>query len=168
MIRGHLRSGDLMLEWGCGGSTLEFSPYVARYCSIEHDARWHGKVRSAIDARGPSNISLVLVPPDLPLAGIPNYARTPAERYAQFRSYIEAIGRFGDVKFDRVLIDGRSRPECAKAALPWLAPGAVVFIHDFFNPKYDVGPYHASVLRDYELIDAVHEGQTLAVFGPRA
>jgi hypothetical protein len=167
MIRGHLRPGDRMLEWGCGGSTLEFSTHVARYCSIEHDARWHGRIRAAIDARGLTNVSLLLVPPDLPLAGVPNYARAPAERYAQFRSYIDAVGRFGDVTFDRVLIDGRSRPECAAAALPWLAPDAVVFIHDFFNPKYDIGPYHTLVLRDYELIDAVREGQTLAVFRPR-
>jgi hypothetical protein len=167
MVLGYLRSDDVMLEWGCGGSTLEFAPRVARYCSIEHDARWHAKIHAAVTARRLPNVSLRLVPPDLPLDGVPNYARSPAERHAQFRSYIEAVGRFGNVKFDRVLIDGRSRPECAAAVRPWLAPGAVVFIHDFFNPKYEVEPYHALVLRDYELADAVREGQTLAVFRPR-
>ena len=69
---------------------------------------------------------------------------------------------------DRVLIDGRSRPECAAAVLPRLAPGALVFIHDFFNAKYDPGPYHAMVLRDYDLVDAVRTGQTLGVFAPKA
>jgi hypothetical protein len=167
MICTYLRPGDVMLEWGCGGSTLTFSTQVARYCSIEHDARWHGRVSAAVRARGLTNVSLLLVPPDLPLDGLPNYARPSEERYAQFRTYIEAAGRFGEVRFDRVLIDGRSRPECARAVRTRLAPGATVFIHDFFNPKYDVGPYHAMVLRDYALIDAVREGQTLAVFRPR-
>ncbi len=168
LITGFLRREHAMLEWGCGGSTLEFSKHVARYCSIEHDPRWHGKTASAIARAGLTNVALLLVPPDLPLDGLPNYARSPEERYAQFRSYIEAAGRFGDIRFDRVLIDGRSRPECAAAVLPRLAPGALVFIHDFFNAKYDPGPYHAMVLRDYDLVDAIRTGQTLGVFAPKA
>jgi len=167
MVLGHLRPEHTMLEWGSGGSTLEFSRHVARYCSVEHDPVWHARVRAAVEARGLANVALVLVPPNLPLDGLPNYARTPEERYAQFKDYIEAVDRFGVPQFDRVLIDGRSRPECAARVLPRLAPGSVVFIHDFFNPKYDREPYHALVLRDYELIDAVREGQTLAVLRPR-
>jgi predicted O-methyltransferase YrrM len=167
LIRRYLRIDDVMLEWGSGGSTLEFSRHVARYCSIEHDPEWHARVRAAVEARGVANVTLLLVPPNLPLDGLPNYARTPEERYTQFKDYIEAVGGFDVAQFDRVLIDGRSRPECAARVLPRLAPGAIVFIHDFFNPKYDREPYHALVLRDYEVIDAVREGQTLAVLRPR-
>lgn len=167
VILRYLRPEDLMLEWGCGGSTLKFSRHVARYCSIEHDLDWHSQVRAAIEDRGLVNVTLLLVPPNLPLDGPPNYARPSADRYAQFKDYIEAVDRFGDLPFDRVLIDGRSRPECAAKVLPRLAPGAIVFIHDFFNPKYDREPYHALVLRDYEVVDAVREGQSLAVLRPR-
>ena len=67
LIRRYLRSRDVMLEWGCGGSTLEFRRYVARYCSIEHDPGWHGQVSAAIEARGLVNVPLLLVRPDLPL-----------------------------------------------------------------------------------------------------
>jgi hypothetical protein len=167
LIRRYLRSRDVMLEWGCGGSTLEFPRYVARYCSIEHDSGWYDRVSAAVEARGLANVTLLLVPPNLPLDGSPNYARPSGDRYAQFRDYIEAVDRFGDARFDRVLIDGRSRPECAARVRPRLASGAVVFIHDFFNPKYDRAPYHAMVLRDYELIEAVRKGQTMAVLRPR-
>ena len=34
-----------MLEWGSGGSTIEFSQqYVKEYYSIEHNKEWHDKV----------------------------------------------------------------------------------------------------------------------------
>jgi predicted O-methyltransferase YrrM len=167
LIVRHLRETDVMLEWGCGGSTLAFAPRVTRYCSLEHDARWHARITTAVAARGLTNVTLRLVPPDLSLDGAPNYARSSADRYTQFRHYIEAAAEFGEPRFDRVLIDGRSRPECAAAVRPLLAPGAIVFIHDFFNTKYDVEPYHAAVLASYELVDAVRDGQTLAVFAPR-
>lgn len=166
MILRYLAPSHVMLEWGAGGSTLFFSRHVRDYYSVEHDPEWHASVRAQVESAGLDNVHLSLVPPDEPLAGVPNYARTPEQREAQFQTYIHYPEHL-DVAFDRVLVDGRSRPECALAILPRLASDAIVFIHDYFNTRYDEAEYHSIIDGRYELIDGVRVGQTLAVFRPR-
>ena len=39
-------------------------------------------------------------------------------------------------KFDKVLIDGRSRTVCAYKILPYLHKDSIVFIDDFFRDSY--------------------------------
>jgi hypothetical protein len=165
-IVGLLEPSHIMLEWGCGGSTLRFSSQVHRYYSIEHDREWFEKISRHVKRARRHNVHLVHVPPTLSLAGVPNYARSAADRYAQFKDYIEQVDRLGVERFDRVLIDGRSRPECALHVLPYLTGESRVFIHDFFTTKYDPADYQAVLDRHYELVDAVRGGQSLAVFRP--
>ena len=118
MITDLLDASHVMLEWGCGGSTLRFSTEVRQYYSIEHDRKWHTRVRRHLKRARLRNVELIHVPPNLPLSGAPNHSRSANERYAQFRDYIEQVTTLGVECFDRVLIDGRSRPECAVAVLP--------------------------------------------------
>lgn len=161
-----LRPSDTMLEWGCGGSTYRFSRRVREYYSIEHDAAWYEKTKATLRRAGRSNVHMSLVPPDLPLEGTPNYARSSEERYAQFRRYVDHVGELGVARFDRVLIDGRSRPECAVRVLPHLAPDSRVFIHDFFNTRYDPAEYRR-LLEHYEIVDSIETGRSLVVLRPR-
>lgn len=165
-IAGLLEPSHVMLEWGCGGSTLRFSREVHRYYSIEHDREWFEKISRHVKWARQHNVHLVHVPANLPLTGVPNYARSAADRYAQFKDYIEHVDRLGVERFDRVLIDGRSRPECALHVLPYLTGESRVFIHDFFKTKYDPADYRAVLDRHYELVDAVRDGQSLAVLRP--
>lgn len=162
-----LRPTDVMLEWGCGGSTLYFSRYVQRYYSIEHDEQWWRTTQRALQRHSRTNVHLMLVPPNLPLTDPPNYARTSDERYAQFKDYIEQVDQLGVARFDRVLIDGRSRPECAIRVLPYLDRDSRVCIHDFFNTQYDRREYHQVIERHYDIMDASKEGQSLVILRPK-
>jgi hypothetical protein len=139
---------------------------VRRYYSIEHDREWFEKINRHVRRSRRNNIQLFHVPPNLPLSGMPNYARSAAERYEQFRDYIEQVNRLGVEHFDRVLIDGRSRPECALQVLPYLTRDSRVFIHDFFTTKYDPAEYRALLANHYEMVDSIEEGQSLAVLQP--
>jgi hypothetical protein len=168
MIVDMLDPSHVMVEWGCGGSTLRFSRKVRRYYSIEHDREWFQKVDRHLKRARRTNVQLTHVPPNLPLSGVPNYARSSEERYAQFRDYIQQVNRLGVERFDRVLIDGRSRPECAIEVLPYLTPDSRVFIHDFFTTKYDRIEYQALLDRHYEVVAKIEAGQSLVVLRPAA
>jgi hypothetical protein len=78
------------------------------------------------------------------------------------------VNRLGVERFDRILIDGRSRPECAIEVLPYLTPDSRVFIHDFFTTKYDRIEYRALLDRQYEVVAKIEEGQSLVVLRPTA
>jgi hypothetical protein len=166
MIADLLDPSHVMLEWGCGGSTLRFSKAVRAYYSIEHDREWFERVRRQLARARRTNVELVHIPPNLPLSGVPNHARSSIDRYAQFRDYIDQVHKWGVMRFDRVLIDGRSRPECAVQVLPYLTLDSRVFIHDFFNTKYDPAEYRSLLDPHYELVAAIEEGQSLAVLRP--
>jgi hypothetical protein len=123
-------------------------------------------MNGVVQSSGRSNVSLVLVPPNKGLGGVRNAKRSSAERYEQFRDYIEAASTFGVERFDRVLIDGRSRPECAVAVLQYLGSESRVFIHDFTKSRYEPGEY-GRLLDQYAVEAQIKEGQGLVVLRPR-
>ena len=55
-----------MLEWGCGGSTILFSQYVANYTSIEHNKEWYSQVTAKVKNRNLSNVTTNWVPNNNP------------------------------------------------------------------------------------------------------
>lgn len=133
------------LEWGSGGSTraiLEIAPFVERYVSVEHDARWHAEVaRRVTDPR----LSLHLVPSDVPR---PDGAQVRVRRQlvtawdlraeqdpALMRSYV-AFPRTLGLTFDLVLVDGRARTFCLQEGFALLRSGGVLLLHDAQRPEY--------------------------------
>jgi len=164
-IESYLRPHFTMLEFGCGGSTLHFSRRVKIYHAVEHDRDWYEKIRSRVA----ENVRLLHVAADGPTPGEPRVASSWGElpdssRSAEFATYLSVPERRIRETLDAVLIDGRARPECARAVLPWLAPDGVVFIHDFWRR-----PHYHVVLERYEVIERLdRSAQTLAVLRPRA
>jgi len=153
VITSRLSPEHIMLEWGSGGSTIFFSGLVKRLYSIEHSRRWF----KAVQKRLPPNVTYLYVKQ--------NGKRTKPTQYAQFKDYIEACARFG-TKFDRVLIDGRARPECAEFVLPYLNPGAVVFIHDYFSARRT---HYRRAENFYDVIEKVDDTeQTIIALSPKA
>jgi hypothetical protein len=141
------------LEWGSGGSTLYFSKLIYKYISIEHDINWYNQIKLEIQNNNLSNVNYLYCSPDNPIV-LPVWEG----RTEDFISYINMIDDVPIEKYDIVLIDGRCRVECAKKILNYIDKSSIVFIHDFFNrPKY------FSVLDDYDLIDSIRNGQSLAV-----
>lgn len=150
LIENYLTPDMTMLEWGSGGSTVTFSKSVAKYYSIEHVKDWYSKVDQKLaELQLKGKVDNILIEPDLP--------RTIPTKYEEFKTYIEYVDKL-NIKYDAVLIDGRARAQCAERVLDYLNPGAVVFIHDFWQR-----PQYHSVLEFYTEIASVKYGQSLVV-----
>ena len=61
LIEKQFSKNDIVLEWGSGGSTIQFSKLVKRYYSIEHDRGWFENV----DKNKPENVSYFFVAQNL-------------------------------------------------------------------------------------------------------
>lgn len=167
MITSRLEPRHVVLEWGSGPGTVFFSPLVASYYSIQHDAQRFERVQRELARSRRSNVHHLLVRPSESRRGPPNHTRPSEGRYAQYRDYIEAAAQLGIPRFDRVMVNGRSRPECARAILPYLAEDAVVFMFDYFDSKYPAGEYDRILGSCYEVIDYAPSNRTLAALVPR-
>ena len=62
LITKHFSPQKTMLEWGSGGSTVEFSPQLKEYYSIEHNLEWYNKVKEEIESLSYSNVNYNYVP----------------------------------------------------------------------------------------------------------
>ena len=154
LITKHFSPDKIMLEWGSGGSTIEFSPQLKKYYSIEHNLEWYEKINKEIYNLGYSNVNYNFI--------AQNFPRNPDGRqseYNQFKDYIDIVDNF-NVKFDIVLIDGRARRLCAKKIIPYLKPDAIVIIHDWVLRN----TYHC-VTDYYDVLEYVdNTTQTIATF----
>lgn len=158
MIIGHLNNNHIMLEYGSGGSTLTFSKYVHKYYSIEHNEEWYNKVR----VHCKENTKIFHIPKNRHTNGNINIANSwnkleNSSKYLDFTDYIKFPSRLSK-NFDRILIDGRARPECAKFIFDYIKDDAIIFIHDYWMRKH----YHV-VEEKYKVIECIKKGQSLAV-----
>ena len=62
------------------------------------------------------------------------------------------FGKFNNVKFDVILVDGRVRPQCAYQALLLLKRDGVLLMHDFETYIAYHRPYYRIIMRWYELL----------------
>lgn len=154
LITKHFSKEKTMLEWGSGGSTIEFSPFLKNYYSVEHVPEWHSKVSSEISRRELKNINYHYVSQNEP-----RNPKNSQSQYNEFKDYVDIVDSF-NTKFDIVLIDGRARRLCAYKIIPYLNPGAVVIIHDWVLRNV----YHC-VTDYYDVLEYVSDTpQTIATF----
>ena len=137
-IEKEYNKNDIVLEWGSGGSTIQFSKLVKKYYSIEHDREWYDKVNSV----KPENVSYFFVAQNLP--------RTFPTKKEEFIDYIKYINKLNVKKFDIILIDGRARAYCAKEALNYIDKNSKVIVHDWERAEYK------GILQDYDIISQIH------------
>ena len=143
-ISKYLSKDDIFLEWGSGNSTIYFSDLVKEIISIEHDKDWIQTIQNAITAFDIKNIKSHYIPSHSP-EPIPC-------RYEQFKDYIE-YPKKNNIKFNKVLIDGRARKYCAKSIYEMIDENVIVMIHDFNSPDYQ------KVTKYYDIIEQLTEGQ---------
>tara|TARA_B100000287_G_scaffold200407_1_gene189242 strand:+ start:1248 stop:1880 length:633 start_codon:yes stop_codon:yes gene_type:complete len=153
LILDSLDSDTVMMEWGSGGSTLEFSSMVDRYYSIEHNLEWYNKISDELKKYPLNDVDYRYV--------AQNHERTGEGQstYREFKDYIDEVDNFNE-KFDVVLIDGRARRLCAKKVIPYLKEDSVLFIHDYVLRRayWPVEDY-------FEIVEAVTDTvQTIAKF----
>lgn len=122
-----------VFEWGAGGSTLFLAPRVGRLESIEYDPQWHSAVAARLAGAGLANVRLRLVPPR-ESDGAPGDAafRSSAAAYAgySFEAYVNSIGEHPPDAFDLIVVDGRARNACVRAAIPRLKTGGFLLLDD--------------------------------------
>jgi hypothetical protein len=135
---------DIMLEWGSGGSTLYFPKFVKYLYSIEHDEQWFKRAQEGIDSMDIKNVSLFLVPNNLPRS-------FPYVKREEFVDYVTRVHRIRITRFDKVLIDGRARRWCAYEVLSCIDEDSFVFLHD-----WDREAYH-EILDKYDLFKVVEK-----------
>jgi hypothetical protein len=103
-----------VFEYGAGSSTLWLAPRVRSLISCEHDEAWFAKVNADI----PDNCTLV-------------HRRLD-------KGYAQEVAQH-DRPFHLVIIDGRNRVECAKAALRCLTPDGVILWDNTDRDQYREG-----------------------------
>ena len=178
LIKTYLTKDTVMLEYGCGGSTLIFSKYVKKLYTIEHNLDWFWKIQEQIYQKGIDNVELHLC--DIP-KGVPTkreefwdkydenliYASKelntnipklddcvyPRDKYV-WHEYIDFIDTLDLPKLDVVFIDGRARSDCAYKVLDYIDEDSIVFIHDFW-PREE---YH-KVFDYYEEVASIKDTQ---------
>jgi hypothetical protein len=105
-----------VFEYGSGNSTLYFAKKVCHIVSVEHEESWYKLIKSRL----PENATYLFCEPD------------------DSRKYPETILKT-DKYFDIVIIDGRQRVECAKAAIIKLKPNGVIIWDNSLRNKYAEG-----------------------------
>jgi len=107
MFNNILKRSVTMLEYGSGGSTIEFPRRVKKYYSIEHHPEWHERIGK--DSGGCENLTLIL----------------EEDR----KKYVEVPQTLGEM-FDIILVDGISRLECALFSFDYLKDDGILLVHD--------------------------------------
>ncbi len=122
-----------VLEWGSGGSTVQFSrklPRGSTWLAIEHQGEWASKVSSELQRAHISWSKVVRVPPNgTHVEGLDDGDECTFADYVA-RPRLELPG------FDAVLVDGRARNACMREAWRILAPDGFVVLHDAERPEY--------------------------------
>lgn len=99
----------------------------ASVTSIEHDAAWYADVRRPLGA----DTDVRLIEPDLEGA-----LTSRVHPGVAFDAYVRAVASEPDGSFDLVIVDGRVRVACAKAAMPKVRPGGMLLLDDSDRKKY--------------------------------
>lgn len=159
LILSFINKNDIMLEYGCGGSTLFLPNYVDRYYSIESDQLWADLVKKNI----PKNAKIYTIPTTRPEDQEQremtkwNQLYT-TKTYFAYKEYIETASLINR-KITKVLIDGRARPQCARYIFDLLDEDAILFFHDWHPSRR----WYKTILEKYEIIKTIDKGQMLAV-----
>jgi predicted O-methyltransferase YrrM len=122
-----------VLEFGCGGSTFWLAKQGANLVSIEHDKHWQTVVQERLDCEG-LKAELRLLP----------------------RPYDGVCAQFPDQCLDLVLVDGRDRIRCVRAAMPKLRPGGVLMLDNAERPRYNEA---RALLSGWEYNRATQQGR---------
>lgn len=157
-LDGFLKKDMTVFEWGSGGSTLYFAQRVKKIISVENDAGWFGQIRQLLLSKKITNCDYFLKPgrplsPGLS-AGSKYLSEAPEYPNLDFAQYCQAINNYPDGFFDLIVIDGRVRNECAKAAIGKVKAGGCILFDNSDRKLYRPG------------IEALRNFKPLNFYGP--
>jgi hypothetical protein len=144
-VEKYLNKDDVLFEWGSGNSTIYFSSFVKKVISIEHDIDYYKPIKTTIDVFNFQNIDLYYIPP----------IEIESTRVDKLKNYIEFPIK-KNLKFTKVLIDGRARKHCAEILTDYIDENVIIFIHDFNYHDvegYSDENYFSDILSNYDVLE---------------
>jgi predicted O-methyltransferase YrrM len=114
-----------VFEYGAGASTLWLARRAAQVCSIDHDPGFVDMLRPLVASMG--NVDLRWIRPGPRRSDSTAVSEREGHEHLDFADYAAAITTAGG-RFDVIVIDGRARTTCLRAAIPYLnVDGLIVF-----------------------------------------
>lgn len=131
-------------EWGSGNSTIFFGKRVNSLVSLEHDKKWHKKVKSRLDKQNlGSKVEYKLIEPidkenldRIHFESWKGYSVLGSPPKTQFFPYFQEILKHTDNSFDFILVDGRARVACVMNAVDKLKKGGILILDNSDRDKY--------------------------------
>lgn len=125
VLRALVHAGEMVVEWGAGGSTLYFLDSGCCVTTVEHSQDWQERVRADVSPETLCRWTPILIRPEDRTNEVPwdpsdwTTGATSESTDVSYYRYATAPAPSRDVTI--VLIDGRARPTClvyADAAFP--------------------------------------------------
>ncbi|ETD30635.1 hypothetical protein W823_23515 [Williamsia sp. D3] len=119
--------GANVFEYGGGGSTLWLHDLGASLISVEHDPVWFEVLREKL----PNECRVIHQP--VQSEGACEAETAPGEFYD---NYVHSIDGVANDSLDLVVVDGRTRVDCVRAARAKVAPGGILLLDDSDRSNY--------------------------------
>jgi len=143
-----LKGRKSYLEWGSGGSTLNFPQFIpGKVVSIEHDQDWCKSMPVRLAKKNIQNVNFYCIK----TIGQNNNEGT----YATFKPYIDMINSLNETTWDFVLIDGRARVAASIRTLSYIQSESAVIVHDFERIRSSGSSSYAEMLKYYDVVDRI-------------
>lgn len=151
---------DTYLEWGSGGSTLNFAPFARRVAhSIEHDSKWCNTVQDDLSrCANCERVHYHCVPIPRGRRNWGHHSAFEEGTYYQFDSYVNKVDDLEERTFDFVLIDGRARVAVAVKTLAYVSSRSRIVLHDAYRIDHDTRGHPK-----YELVRTYYDFEELVL-----
>lgn len=121
-----------VFEWGSGASTLWLAGRTDEVVSVEHHAGFAATIGPPLaECRNVRFLHRPAVPSAHPVIG----SQKPGHAGLDFSAYVGAIDEVGGA-FNLIVIDGRAREACLRAAVPHLASDGLVVFDNTRRKRY--------------------------------
>lgn len=121
-----------VFEWGSGASTLWLARRVDTITTVEHHKGFADHIAPNL-AEHANITSLVVEPVESSSPKVPSAKE--GHKGLDFADYVAAIDGAGG-PFDLIVIDGRAREACLRAAVPHLADGGIIVFDNTKRRRY--------------------------------
>ena len=134
-------------EYGSGASTFWLARRVAEVHSVEHHAAFGASMQSELTAF--DNVSLRIIEPVKSATPVIGSAKE-GHNDLDFANYVNSIDDV-EGEFDLIVIDGRAREACLRAAVPRLKKDGIILFDNSLRRRYKrsiaAAPVHERRLR---------------------
>ena len=149
-IEKYLKDTDIMLEYGSGKSTLHFPKFVKEFHSVEHLKSWKYIITYKLSEREDIKDKVKLY--------FYNISMNEEKTDEKLEGYANIIDKIGIKRYDIILIDGVGRSQCCKKILNYIDKNSIVFIHDYYEERYEDCHWIEQYM---DKIENIKEGHTM-------